>query len=500
MFEIEDVGRPVAKIRVIGVGGGGGNAVNSMVSANIYGVEFIAVNTDIQHLESSLAPTRIQIGEDLTRGLGAGSNPAIGREAAIESRDVLAGYINGADMVFITAGLGGGTGTGAAPVIASIAKELGILTVAIVTKPFFFEGKQRCINAEEGARELRQYVNTMIVIPNDRISLVVSKGTSLLQSFSTVNDVLRQAVQGISDLILVPGLINLDFADIRAIMQRAGRAVIGMGVGSGEGGAFEAARTAILNPLLEKSSIEGARGILINITGGLNISLDEIQESASLIHDNAHEDAHIILGAVIDPAMEDVIRVTVIATGIDEKGEVVELPETTVWKPKTEIPPLKASSAMLSKDVDILSGDMGIAAEPVSVSETASGPVPEPILEKVAQEPAAEDVKPADAENKAPVQAEKPGAGEAARKTAAELISSFEKRLEDYAASPVPPAVEPAISAKPETVEEDMAPAGPAFNADMGLSAIPPEDKYDTPSFLRKKYKLGAASDDRQGR
>jgi cell division protein FtsZ len=457
MFEIEDVGRPVAKIRVIGVGGGGGNAVNSMVAANIYGVEFIAVNTDIQHLEASLAATRIQIGEDLTRGLGAGSDPAIGREAAIESREVLAGYIDGADMVFITAGMGGGTGTGAAPVIANIAKELGILTVAIVTKPFFFEGKKRSANAEEGVHELRQYVNTMIVIPNDRISLVVTRGTSLLQSFSTVNEVLRQAVQGISDLVLVPGLINLDFADIRSVMQRAGRAVIGMGMGSGEGGAFEAARKAILNPLLEKSSVEGARGILINITGGLNISLDEIQEAASLIHDNAHEDANIILGAVIDPAMNDDIRVTVIATGIDEKGESLDLPETTVWKPKSDILPLKGPISLLSKDVNMVSGRLTQGTEEDhnwNVDGRTDNVTPAGVIEK----------------------------------------------KEDTTVPQESTMVKSGVSEEENIPEEIVQPVFAEFEMDMSVSTIPPEDKYDTPSFMRKRYNLKATVEERPGR
>jgi cell division protein FtsZ len=479
MFEIEEVGRPIAKIRVIGVGGGGGNAVNSMVAANIYGVEFIAVNTDIQHLEASLAPTRIQIGEDLTRGLGAGSNPAIGREAAIESRDVLAGYIEGADMVFITAGMGGGTGTGAAPVIASIAKELGILTVAIVTKPFFFEGRQRSTNAEEGVHELRRYVNTMIVIPNDRISLVVQRGTSLLQSFSTVNDVLRQAVQGISDLVLVPGLINLDFADIRSIMQRAGRAVIGMGMGSGEGGAFEAARKAILNPLLEKSSVEGARGILINITGGLNISLDEIQEAASLVHDNAHEDANIILGAVIDPSMNEDIRVTVIATGIDEKGEIADLPETTIWKPKSEIPPLKGTSAMLSKDVDTLSDSIARGAEerPVAAETLVPAEIsPAPVVHKPEETPAPA-VSAVAAPDPMPVRA---------------------PVVEPAPAVAAVPAIEP-VSQEVIPAEEEPAPAVIEFETDMSISAIQPEDQYDTPSFLRKKYNLKSMAPGKPG-
>ncbi len=319
MFQLDDVSRLVAKIKVIGVGGGGGNAINSMVSADIFGIEFIAVNTDRQHLEASLAPVKVQIGESLTKGLGAGSNPVIGRQAAIDDKDSLMSVVEGADMIFITAGMGGGTGTGAAPVIANLAQEQGILTVGVVTRPFYYEGRKRSLNGEEGIRELKKTVDTLIVIPNDRIHLVVEKGTPLLKSFSIANDVLRQAIQGISDLILVPGLINLDFADVRTVMENSGRAVIGMGNGEGEKGAFEAAKKAISNPLLEESSIEGAKGILINITGGLTMSLDSVQEAASLIHDSAYDEANIILGAVINPDMDDGVRVTVIATGLEDR-------------------------------------------------------------------------------------------------------------------------------------------------------------------------------------
>jgi cell division protein FtsZ len=356
MFELEDVGNLAAKIKVIGVGGGGGNAINSMVAANLYGVEFIAVNTDNQHLDASLAPVKVQIGTNLTKGLGAGSNPVIGRQAAVEDKDSLASCIEGANMVFITAGMGGGTGTGAAPVIANIAKEMGILTVGVVTKPFYYEGKKRAINAEEGIRELKKYVDTLIVIPNDRIHLVVEKGTPLLKSFSIANDVLRQAIQGISDLILIPGLINLDFADVKSIMEDAGRAVIGMGTGSGEGGAFEAAKRAISNPLLEESSIEGAKGILINITGGLNMSIDAVQEASSLIYDSAHDEANIILGAVINPDMEDEVRVTVIATGLEERIEKAEI-SLPKWAPKKEPINLKGSERVLSKNISMPSRD-----------------------------------------------------------------------------------------------------------------------------------------------
>ena len=247
MFEIEEIRGQKAKIKVIGAGGAGGNAINNMIASNLQGVEFIGINTDLQVLETSLAPVKVQIGRELTRGLGAGSNPEIGRQAALEDRAAVMDAMDDCDMVFITAGMGGGTGTGAAPVIAEIANEMGILTVAVVTKPFFYEGKKRLMNAETGIKELTKHVDTLIVIPNDRISLVVDKGTPMLKSFSIANDVLRQAVQGISDIILVPGLINVDFADVKTVMDNVGRAVMGTGTGKGEGGAFEAAKKAITN-------------------------------------------------------------------------------------------------------------------------------------------------------------------------------------------------------------------------------------------------------------
>src|ERR1035437_9287915 len=311
-LRLEEEGSAGARIKVIGVGGGGGNAVNRMARAGLEGVEFIVANTDLQALRNNAAPIKLQIGSKLTKGLGAGADPNVGRSAALEDTEKIIQALDGADMVFVTTGLGGGTGTGAAPVIASLASELGALTIAVVTKPFKFEGRKRQLQAERGLEALRDCVDTIITIPNERLLTIIDRKTPLTDAFATADDVLRQAVQGISDLILVPGLINLDFADIKAIMQKQGKAVIGMGMGKGEGGAFEAARKAILNPLLEKSSIEGARGILINITGGLNITLDQVQEAASLIHDNAHEESNIILGAVIDPEMDDQIRVTVI--------------------------------------------------------------------------------------------------------------------------------------------------------------------------------------------
>jgi len=389
MFEIEDAGRLVAKIKVVGVGGGGTNAVNSMVAASIYGVEFITVNTDSQHLESSLAKVKVQIGAEMTRGLGAGSNPVVGRQAAIDDRDALAGALEGADMVFITAGMGGGTGTGAAPVIAQLSRDMGILTVGVVTKPFYYEGRKRAFNADEGVKELKKNVDTLIVIPNDRIHLVVEKGTPLMKSFSIANDVLRQAVQGISDLVLIPGLINLDFADVRSIMEGAGRAVIGMGVGKSDSGAFEAAKRAISNPLLEDSTIEGAKGILINITGGVNMSLDAVQNAASLIHDSAHEDANIILGAVINPDMDDDVRVTVIATGLETKAERAELPQIKKWTPSREPISLRGSERVLAKSIAPVSIPSPVTFQREEEQQPVQNNInePEPIKEEAVSDP-----------------------------------------------------------------------------------------------------------------
>ncbi len=351
MFEIEEVRGQAAKIKVVGVGGAGGNAINNMIASNLHGVEFIAVNTDMQALETSLAPVKIQIGANLTRGLGAGSNPQIGRDAALEDTSLIAEYLEGADMVFITAGMGGGTGTGAGPVIAGIAKEIGAITIAVITRPFFYEGKVRYMNAEEGIKELKKNVDTLIVIPNDKIGLVVEKGTPLLKSFAVANDVLKQAVQGISDIILIPGLINVDFADVKTIIQDKGRGVMGSGVGRGETGAMEAAKKAISNPLLEESSIEGAKGILVNITGGLELSLNGVQEAISYIYDSSHEDVHLIFGAVIDGDIGDEVRVTVIATGFSDQKEKVDLPQIKKWSPLRQPVSLKGSERVLSKSL-----------------------------------------------------------------------------------------------------------------------------------------------------
>jgi cell division protein FtsZ len=322
MFELSDPETAnLAKIKVIGVGGAGGNAVNTMISYNLRGVDFIAANTDAQALGGSLSPARIQLGAEITKGLGAGSNPDVGKRAALETKDALRQHIEGADMIFITAGLGGGTGTGGAPVIAEIAKELGVLTVAIVTKPFQFEGKKRNIQAEEGVAELRKIVDTLIAVPNQRLLSLGGKNLPLLEAFGKADDILYHAVKGISDLIIVTGLINLDFADVKTVMSEMGLALMGTGVGSGENRAVEAAQKAISSPLLEDNTIHGARGILLNITGGPDMSLYEINEASSLIQAEAHEDANIIFGTVVDETMSDEIRITVIATGFEDPGK-----------------------------------------------------------------------------------------------------------------------------------------------------------------------------------
>ena len=306
-----------ATIKVVGCGGGGNNAVNRMVDAGLRGVEFISVNTDRQALGQTNAQVKIQIGEKLTKGLGAGAIPEVGRRAAEESREEIASALKGADLVFITAGMGGGTGTGAAPVVAEIARDLGTLTIAVVTKPFNFEGKQRMKNAEAGIAELKQHVDTLVVIPNDRLLQVVNKGTTMLEAFRIADDVLRQGIQGISDLIAVPAMINLDFADVKTVMESGGMAHMGIGVGKGENKLVEAAKNAIASPLLE-TNIDGARAVLINVTGGEDISIVDINEAANLIMEAADPDANIIFGAGIDETMGDEVRITVIATGFEK--------------------------------------------------------------------------------------------------------------------------------------------------------------------------------------
>jgi cell division protein FtsZ len=316
LFQLADAEEQFARMKVVGIGGAGGNAVNRMIQERLVGVEFISVNTDVQALSSSEAHRKIQIGRTLTRGLGSGSKPDVGREAVVENRDDVAEALQGADMVFVTCGMGGGTGTGAAPVVAEIAREAGALTVGIVSKPFTFEGRRRMQVAEEGIDELKQVVDTLIVVPNERLRDVVEKGTTIQEAFRVADSVLLNATRGISDLITVTGLVNVDFADVKTIMTEMGQALMGTGYGVGENRAMESAQEAISSPLLEDMSIAGASGVLINITGGPDLSLHEVSEVSSVIHDAAGEDANIIFGAVIDPDLKGEIRVTVIATGI----------------------------------------------------------------------------------------------------------------------------------------------------------------------------------------
>ena len=317
MLEFEVEQNSFASIKVVGCGGAGGNAVNRMVEEGLRGVEFISVNTDKQALAMSLAPNRLQIGDKLTKGLGAGAIPDIGRRAAEESREEIAQMLKGADLVFVTAGMGGGTGTGAAPIVAEVARDLGCLTIGVVTKPFLFEGKQRMKNAEGGIQDLMQRVDTLVVIPNDRLLQVVTKGTTMMEAFKIADDVLRQGIQGISDLIAVPALINLDFADVKTVMESGGMAHMGIGVGKGENSMVEAAKNAISSPMLE-TSIDGARAGLMNVTGGVNMSIVDINEAAQLIIQAADNEANIIFGAGIDETLEDEVRITVIATGFEK--------------------------------------------------------------------------------------------------------------------------------------------------------------------------------------
>jgi cell division protein FtsZ len=329
-FELEDCFPDQAKIIVIGVGGAGGNAVNTMIEHQVEGVEFVAANTDVQALDKNHAPTRIQLGSGITRGLGAGANPERGREAALESVAEISSILKGADMVFVTAGMGGGTGTGAAPIVAQVARECGALCVGVVTKPFRFEGRRRGRVADIGIEALERSVDTLITIPNDRLLDVTSNSTSLLESFKLADEVLQHATQGVSDLITIPGIINVDFADVRTIMSGQGRALMGMGIASAEGRAVAAAQQAINSPLLEDVTIEGAKGILINITSGPDLKLHEVEEAASLIQEAAHEDCNIIFGAVIDNNMGEALRITVIATGFDHHQVAEEALEEAI--------------------------------------------------------------------------------------------------------------------------------------------------------------------------
>ncbi|MFQ5896931.1 MAG: cell division protein FtsZ [Candidatus Methylomirabilia bacterium] len=359
--------REGAIIKVIGLGGAGGNAVSRMIAARFSGVEFIVANTDLQALRASPAPVKLQLGVQLTGGLGAGSDPEIGKRAAEEDRERISRFLHGADMVFVTAGFGGGTGTGATPVVAAVAKELGVLTVAVVTKPFLFEGKKRAMQAEAGLAELKGFVDTLITIPNQRLLAVVERGASLLDAFKVADSVLHQAVQGISDLVLVPGLVNLDFADVRTIMSGMGLALMGIGVGKGEHRAQDAAHKALASPLLDETAVVGARGILINFTGGPDLSLHEVEEAARIVQEAAHEEANIIFGAVIDERLQEEVRITVIATGFAERKEpadagakVVDLPKVPRSSPGTAW--RRRATEMRAEGEESLEADLDIPA------------------------------------------------------------------------------------------------------------------------------------------
>lgn len=342
MFELVDTGPQNAIIKVVGVGGGGGNAIKHMMAGNIEGVEFICANTDAQALRDSPANTTIKLGDNITRGLGAGANPEVGRRAAEEDREKIKSVLSGADMVFIAAGMGGGTGTGAAPIFAQVAKELGILTVAVTTKPFSFEGKVRMQIADAGLSQLSQYVDSLITIPNNKLLTVLGKNVTLVNAFKAANDVLRGAVQGIAELITRPGLINVDFADVRTVMSEMGMAMMGTGVGSGENRARMAAENAIASPLLEDVDLNGARGVLVNITAGLDLSIGEFEEVGDVIKNITSDGATVVVGTVIDPELRDEVRVTVIVTGLGRKqiGGSVRMPERTTDTTKTADPSL----------------------------------------------------------------------------------------------------------------------------------------------------------------
>jgi cell division protein FtsZ len=397
-----------ARIKVIGVGGGGGNAVNRMIQARMEGVEFIAANTDVQALKLSQAPVKLQLGVRLTSGLGAGANPDVGRRAALEDSEKIIEALEGADMVFVTAGLGGGTGTGAAPVIASLASEMGILTVAVITRPFAFEGKRRLQQAERGMKELIDSVDTMIVIPNEKL-LVVAKDAGFFESFRIADDVLRQGVQGISDIITIPGIINRDFADVKTTMAGMGQAVMGTAVRSGANRAIEAAQAAMASPLLESGAIDGARGILINITGSSSLKLSEVNEASSLIQEAAHEDANIIFGAVLDERMGDEVKITVIATGFRdqmperrarmltvEEAPLISVPVMSLdsWMHETG-PAAEAATARFLSQVEEEENSAGVVKEPIPIRKPAPALVEDPFFAK--HEPLIEESRIADA-------------------------------------------------------------------------------------------------------
>ena len=364
MFSFQDDDIMPVRIKVIGVGGAGCNAINTMIGSGLSRVEFIAANTDVQALSRSLASFKVQLGPERTRGLGAGAKPEVGKEAALESKDRLRDALEGSEMIFVTAGMGGGTGTGAAPVVASIARELGALTVGVVTKPFQYEGKRRLTHAEEGLQELRKNVDTLLVIPNQRLLGLVDKATPLLEAFKVADDVLRQAIQGIADIITTTGHVNVDFADVRTVMTYMGRAVMGMGVSRGPNRALEAAQKSISSPLLEEGNVQGARGVLLNITGGPSLSLHEVDEASSIIKEAADPDANIIVGQVINPDLGDELIITVVATGFDreEAPSVAPVIEQPKIKPVRTGQPAFRRSPFRDRSVTAEPGTSGISS------------------------------------------------------------------------------------------------------------------------------------------
>ncbi len=441
-----------ARIKVIGVGGGGGNAVNRMIQAGLEGVEFIAANTDVQALKLSLAPVKLQLGVRLTSGLGAGANPDVGRRAALEDSEKIIEALEGADMVFVTAGLGGGTGTGAAPVIASLASEMGILTVAVITRPFAFEGKRRLQQAERGLKELIESVDTMIVIPNEKL-LAVAKDAGFFESFRIADDVLRQGVQGISDIITIPGIINRDFADVKTTMAGMGHAVMGTAVRSGANRAVEAAQAAMASPLLEAGAIDGARGILINITGSSSLKLSEVNEASSLIQSSAHEDANIIFGAVLDERMEDEVKITVIATGFRD-----QMPERRARMLSVEESPVVS--------VPVVAPDTWLRES----AETPVSSVPAP-LRFMSEEEDADPGTPQERESELVTASTRPKFAEIAEEPAytplpRDFASDFGNGVRNPAAD-VPSAVQPPVSSLSEPSDET-------------------ERDLDVPAFMRR--------------
>ncbi len=480
-----------AQIRVIGVGGGGSNAVNRMIQANMMGIEFIAVNTDAQALLLTDTPHRIRIGDKLTRGLGAGGNPSVGAKAAEENSEDLYEALKGSDMVFITAGMGGGTGTGASPIVAQIARELGALTVGVVTKPFAFEGNKRRTAAEEGIANLKQHVDTLITVPNDRLLQVADKKMPLKEAFRLADDVLRQGIQGISDLITVPGLINLDFADVKTIMSSAGSALMAIGEASGESRAIDAAHIAIASPLLD-IDINGARGVLFNITGGLDLTLYEVNEAADIISQAAHQEANIIFGAVQDPAYDGKVKITVIATGFDGRTHLSTSPQGRVEYNRNMFyqvasSPNNGSASMRRPQQSVSNGYSSLPmtpTPPMNIAKHPTGPL----------QPAGRSIQPAPVPVMQEQMRQPVGRGRAdVREEDFDLDNDSGDVLEplmERARLPVPepeaqPSQRPAADSRPQRPIRRMDPK--ALDLPRGNRSSPPGDVIDIPAFLRKR-------------